>query len=289
MSSTLPANDESSLNFSPINTHTFSMPDHVALRIYSDTRPHNWKIASLQKGLIFMYKGMEMVGEGAGFGFPVLVCSDETYFSGTSKTSLAQRGNSWIIQKEFVMDRTARNRFRNVTLENREVRGFFGYLSSIYQRHPRFRFLELKKLTGEMNIDTAFVRSVPLGRVIVTYVMEKNRISVRADFRHLKTDGIRKIFMLNEQGSKFFRTYVDSDETRLNDERIGAWDKIDAAWASLVAPQSGFGFRLGRLENSVLRRGREFLENSLDWVGLDYEVSPKSAALEYVIEILGRE
>jgi hypothetical protein len=36
----------------------------------------------------------------------------------------------------------------------------------------------------------------------------------------------------------------------------------------------------------VLRRGREFLEGSLDWVGLDYEVNPRTDVFEYVIEVL---
>jgi hypothetical protein len=287
MSSASPSNDESSLNFLPIKTHTFAMANGVSLRVYSDTRPHNWKIADLQKGLVLVGNGREMVGEGAGFGLPVLVCSDETYFSGTSKTSLSHHDRFWIIRKEFVMDRTARNRFRNVTLENRRVRDFFGYLASLYQRHPQLRFLELKKLTGQMNIDTAFVETIPYGRAIVTYLVDKNRIKVKVDFRHLKSQGIRKIFMLNEQGSRFFTEYVDSEETKLNDERIGAWDEIDAAWASLIAPRNGFGFRLWRLKNCVLRRGREFLKNSLDWVGLDYEVNGDSDVFEYTIEIIG--
>jgi hypothetical protein len=98
---------------------------------------------------------------------------------------------------------------------------------------------------------------------------------------------IQKIFILNEQGSRFFREYVDSQETKFNEGKIGAWDEIDAAWASLIDPQSGLGFRLGRVEGCVLRRGREYLRNSLDWVGLDYEVAPGNANLEYGIEILG--
>jgi hypothetical protein len=287
MSSASPSNDKSTFNFLPVKTHNFAMANGAGVRVYSDTRPHNWKIADLQKGLILVGNGTEMVGEGAGFGLPVLVCSDETYFSGTSKTCVSHHGGFGIIKKEFVMDRKARNRFRNVTLENRSTRHFFGYLASLYQKHPQLRFLKLKKLTGEMNIDTAFVETIPYGRVIVTYSINKNRITVKGDFRHLKSEGIRKIFMLNEQGSRFFREYFDSEETRLNDERIGAWDEIDAAWASLIAPRNGFGFRLKRLENCVLRRGREFLKDSLDWVGLDYEVNGKSDVFEYTIEILG--
>jgi hypothetical protein len=41
------------------------------------------------------------------------------------------------------------------------------------------------------------------------------------------------------------------------------------------------------VKNSILRRGREFMKGSLDWVGLDYEVNPASAVFEYSIELLG--
>jgi hypothetical protein len=72
----------------------------------------------------------------------------------------------------------------------------------------------------------------------------------------------------------------------LTDGKIGAWDDIGAEWASLTVTGEDFGFRLWKKDGSVLRRGREFLEDSLDWVGLDYEISPKNTAFEYSIEIL---
>jgi len=57
----------------------------VSLRLYASTEPRNLKIADLQKALILVVNGTEAVGEGTGFGLPVLVYSDETYFSGSSK------------------------------------------------------------------------------------------------------------------------------------------------------------------------------------------------------------
>ena len=51
------------------------------------------------------------------------------------------------------MDRVTRNKFRNVTLENRIARRFFTQLADIYQTHPKLRFLTLKDLTGKMNVD----------------------------------------------------------------------------------------------------------------------------------------
>ena len=286
MPSTELLTDESCLDFSLVDAYTVPISDSAALRIYSDTRPHTWKIADLQKGLILVRDGKEVVGEGTGFGLPILVCSPETYFSGTSKVFVAQNGEGWVIRKEYTMDKTSRNKFRNVALENREARSFFAHLAYLYQRHSKFRFLTLKRVTRKIDIDTTFVKTIPAGTVTVTYSIDKRQISVKADFKHLKTVKPERIFMLNEQGATIFRKYVDSQNTILTDGKIGAWDDIGAEWASLTVTGEDFGFRLWKKDDSVLRRGREFLEDSLDWVGLDYETNPKNTAFEYSIEIL---
>jgi hypothetical protein len=286
MSSHLLVNRGSDLDFVLINTHTVTISNRVAVRVYSDTRPHNLELADLQKGLILICDGAETVGEGTGFGFPVLVCRDETYFPGTSKVYLSKRGDSRVIQKEFVMDRIARNRFKNIKLENQAARAFLAYLAGLYQEHSRFRFLRLKRLIGRMNVNTTFVETVPLGKVMVTFAIDKQHIMVRADFSCVKREGIEKIFMLNEQGSRFFRLYVDSQGKRLTDREIGAWDRVGAEWASLIIPQTGFGFRLWDREDCIFRRGREFLTGSLDWIGLDYELKRVKTTLEYMIQLL---
>jgi hypothetical protein len=261
----------------------------VSLRIYAGTEPRNLKIADLQKGLILVVNGTEAVGEGTGFGLPVLVYSDETYFSGSSRLCVSQRGDCCVVVKEFIMDRVARNSFRNVTLENRAARSFIERLSDLYQGHPRFRFLTLKDLTGRMSIGKAFLKAPSKGKVTVTYTVDKSRIMVKADFKKLEKSGLQKIFMLNEQGTGFFRRYTDSLGTELRDDKIGAWDGTGGEWACLQTLRGEIGFRLWRVKNSVLRRGREFLEGSLDWVGLDYEISHKSDVFEYVIDVLGCE
>lgn len=267
--------------------HDFPISNNVSVRIYSGTRPHVWKIADLQKGLILVHNGIETVGEGTGFGLPVLVCSNETYFSATSKVHVSQRENRSIICKEYLMDRIARNRFRNVTLENRTARVFSAHLAGLYQRHAHFRFLTLKSLTGKMHVDTTFVEAEPVGKVTVTYTITKPRIRVKASFRDLNKKRLERVFMLNEQGSKYFRKYVDSQGMESMDGKIGAWDAISAEWACLKVLDGEFGFRLWRVEDGALRRGREFLKGSLDWVGLDYEVNPQNDVFEYEIEILG--
>jgi hypothetical protein len=110
-------------------------------------------------------------------------------------------------------------------------------------------------------------------------------VLVGIDFSLLKRKNLQKIFILNEQGSSFFRRYLDSNGTELIDKQIDAWDETKAEWGCITDLQGKVGFRLWRIKNSVLRRGREFLEDSLDWIGLDYEINPKTGAFKYEIEI----
>lgn len=158
MSTTTPRSPEST------KTDEYSIPvsGSLTLRIYSDTRPHNGKIADIQKGLILVYKGVETVGEGTGFGFPVLIHSGETYFSSTAQVSLKQKQNRTIVRKEFLMDRIARNRLRNVRLENRELRAMLRYVAGVYQRHKGLRSLTLKDLYTRIGVKSSFCEGFAL-------------------------------------------------------------------------------------------------------------------------------
>src|SRR3989304_1210961 len=134
-------------NYERLNSEKYTalLSNSVILEVYSSTKPCNLKIANLQKGLIFVYKGAERVGEGTGFGVPVLIYPKETCFSSSSTISVAQTAESIKIRKEFYMDRAARNKFRNVYLENQKTRAFIRYLTDLYQKNRRLRFLSLKK------------------------------------------------------------------------------------------------------------------------------------------------
>jgi hypothetical protein len=93
--------------------------------------------------------------------------------------------------------------------------------------------------------------------------------------------------MLNEQGSRFFRMCTDSDSTKSVDEEIGAWNHVKAQWANITDLNGEVGFHLSNVSDSILRRGREFLKDCVNWIGLDYEVDPKHAQFEYGIQIIG--
>lgn len=283
MSSTTYPSSEST----KINAYNIPVSDSLTLRIYSDTRPHNGKIADIQKGLILVNKGVETIGEGTGFGFPVLVHSGETYFSGVAHVYSFRQKNHMIIRKEFLMDRITRNRLRNVRLENRELRAVLRYLAGVYQRHKGLRSLTLKDVYTRIGVKSSFVKVPPLSKAIITYLISPGKVRIKADFSLIPRRNLQKIFMLNEQGAKSFRRYADSNGTKLADKQIGAWDTVDAERASMTDSLGVFGFGLRRMNHSILRRGREFLEGLLDWVGLDYEIDPKNTTFEYDIEILG--
>jgi len=237
---------------------------------------------------VFIYDGVERLAEGTGFGFPVVMTSSETYFSGTASLQRFKDGDTFVVRKAFTMDCLARNTFRNARLENSKVRMLFNALSSIYQNHRQFRYLTLmlKNIPLRMGVRTDFVKTNPVGIVTVTYRITRERISVEADFR-LSEVVIKNILMLNEQGPEFFNKYEDSDGTALFDSQIGAWDKVNAEWACITNADNGVGFQVRNKSNSILRRGREIQKNTLDWVGLDYEIYPKRKSFEYEIKILG--
>jgi hypothetical protein len=267
--------------------YTISLSRSVALEVYSNTKPHNLKIGNLQKGLVFVYNGLERVGEGTGFGFPVLIYPKETFFSSSSTVYIAQTAGSIKIRKEFCMDRTAQNKFRNVHLENQKARAFIRYLTGLYQKKQHLRFLSLKEFFVNMGVKSTFVKTTPIGKLQVTYDISDCVIHVKVDFRHLKRAHPQKVFVLNEQSAGFFRRYSDAHNARLIDRQIGAWDTVDSDWACLMDLPGKVGYRLWGVKGSVLRRGRETMKNCMDWVGLDYEVNPHKEAFEYKIEILG--
>jgi hypothetical protein len=276
-------------NYKRLKTEKHAVPlsNSIALEVYSNTKPHNLKIANLQKGLILVHNGKEKVGEGTGFGFPVLIYPKETFFSGSSKVSVAQTTESIKIRKEFNMDRAARNKLGNVYLENQKARAFIRYLTDLYQKNRRFRFLSLKEFFVKMGVESTFVKTAAVSKVAVTYDINKCFINIKVDFHYLQKVRPKKVFILNEQSAKFFRKYSDARHVSLVDKRIGAWDGVSPEWACFTDMQGQVGYRLWKVNGSVLRRGREIMNNCLDWAGLDYEVNPVCENFEYKIEILG--
>jgi hypothetical protein len=157
----------------------------------------------------------------------------------------------------------------------------------VYQSNRHFQVLDWKRSVQRIGYGRVFLRTALKGRVDVTYTIEESHIHVKADAKPVNKEELRKIFIFNEGSSEFFRRYNDSTGLELCDREIGAWTPVEADWAAISNPRGNVGFRLKNVRSGCLRRGREFLEGSLDWIGLDYETSPRNLLFEYDIEILG--
>jgi hypothetical protein len=273
--------------FRQISLYTIRISDDLAFRISSDTRPHNLMTAKLQKGLRFIYRGREMVGEGTGFGVPVLLYSNDTYFSGSSRVLISTQGNTWIIRKEYDMNRVQRKQMRGVRLENSVIRTVWRYLDRLYQKHRHLQPAFSHDILGKLRIHLEFVETKSVGKVIATYSINHDRIKVRMDFDPIERTDLRKMFVLNEQGSRFFRKYSDSRGGKLIEREIGGWGIVNAESARITDQKGRIGFQLWANGSGNLYKGREFVKDLADWVGLDYEIGPFNRVLEYKIRMLG--
>jgi hypothetical protein len=74
---------------------------------------------------------------------------------------------------------------------------------------------------------------------------------------------------------------------KLNNDAIGAWNDVTSQTAKITNEQAKIGFSLKNIEGTRLRRGRELIKGSLDWIGLDYELSAEYSQFEYEIEVIG--
>jgi hypothetical protein len=278
---------ESLARYSEVKDATIPLSSGLSLRIHHDSQPRVGKVADLQKGLILLYKNVELVGEGLGFGVPIIKNMNETYFSGSARLRLAKDGGAFLVRKEFILDLIERNEFASVRLENRRVRAVLRFVGDVYQKHKRLQHLTPKTLAHKAGYKAKFVKVDSIGSVLVDYTIDGTNVHVRADFGSVLMNRLEGFFMLNEQAGTCFRRYSDSDGLELFDNDIGAWFPIKADSACLTHNQGTVGFRVHTVDGALLRRGGEYLKDSLDWVGLDYELKQKKRLFEYDVEVVG--
>ena len=74
----------------------------LAVHVYADTRPHVGKITPLQKGLVLVQDGRELIEEGYGFGAPIVVLGGRSYLSQHADVAASPDGREII--KRFRID-----------------------------------------------------------------------------------------------------------------------------------------------------------------------------------------
>ncbi len=265
---------------------TLPLDENVSVRLYSDSSPCCLETGSLQKGLVLILDGREIIEEGVGFGVPVVKYRDKTYFSSTAQLSVSNVGGCLVWTKSYVIDTVSRKRVGGFSYVNdRFYQLLHRFFEKVYLAGGLSSFLnKLMELRGVLNVHTVFIRVKPKGRVVVEYSFGPGEIKVKADLSEFEKVDCEKVLLLNEQGASFFREYLDSEGVLLHASRIGAWKRVDAASASLSTPKRSIGFWLRKLPLSELFRGWEKTRGRFAWSGLSYSMTAKAAAFSYSIK-----
>lgn len=138
----------------------------LSLKLYSSNKPYVGKIAGLQKGLILSQNGMALIGEGYGFGMPLIVVKGKSWVASKAKTGRFVHGDTTILSKQYFFD----------TREN-DV------------NFPRRRYTP----------------TASIGNIRIDYVIFENSIEVNADMRGLVDVDYQYIYFMNEQSGRHFR------------------------------------------------------------------------------------
>jgi hypothetical protein len=226
----------------------------LALRLYTDTRPHTGKVARLQKGLVLVVddpesrsnSGQERVEEGFGFGLPLIEVNGQAYLS---RTATVERDGDTLI-KEYLID----------TLDTPS-----GFLRRKYEPVP------------------------PIGTVTVRYTVgTEGTIEVEVDLSGLQGPWDRA-YLMNEQGAGFFTRYEESGIVAQGKE-FGKWQPTRARRGCIVSSDGSVRFCVETDSETQRYYGRERYNQYywvgiyvLSWAGIDLEVEAPASHFKYRI------
>ena len=268
--------------------------DRVLFRLYQDSRPCSLEVAPLQKGLVLVHDGEELIEEGVGFGVPVVKYRDKTYFSSSAYCSTHENESGFVITKLYVLDTISRKSVgRSFYLNDGFYRFLHKHFEKAYLESKQFSpvFSKVMELRQMLGIQTKFLKVEPKGTVAVKFSIHPTSLEIQVDLSGLDKVGCEEILVLNEQGATFFREYADSEGLNLYDGKIGAWNEVKAKDASLSCIKGSLAFGLEKRDDSLLFRGWEKTSGRFAWTGLSYSLSPRLSLFKYVIRLknLGNE
>jgi hypothetical protein len=266
---------------------TVHLTNRLSLRIYEDNRPHCLETGFLQKGLVLMKDGKELVEEGLGFGVPVIKYHDKTYFSSKAKISKQKTASGYLIKKTYLMDTISKKTWRGSYIDDNFYSIWHKRFAKLYlsrkELWPLFnRLMEYRELA---NIKTEFVKVKPCGIVETEYLIEGSLVKVTVNFIDLTLKGCEELLVMNEQGSTVFDTYIDSNGLVLVGAKIGGWHPVTAKHASIKNSDGLIAFQIDNTHIATLFRGWEKTKNRFSWSGLSYSLSPFCRTFSYTIII----
>ena len=265
---------------------TFNINKAVSLRIYPDNRPQNMEIASLQKGLVLVVDGSELIEEGAGFGVPIAKYSDATFFSRTATVYFEKMDeNAAVLVKVFLLDSVSKKRVHGAFINDGLYSVFHKSFEKAYlQGNLRSFFDWVMRLRRTIGLETCFTSVSPRGKVTISYHCYPDHIEVSADFSEVEMTNCQEILTLNEQGATFFRKYRNGNAI-LQDEKVGAWTRVDAEQAEFSDLKEHISFSMEKKDDATLYFGREQVKDRFSWAGMTYALSPKTSRFNYTIRL----
>ncbi len=259
----------------------------MALRIYPDNRPKNLEIAALQKGLILLDNGTELVEEGAGFGVPIAKYSDTTLFSRNANLYVEKQDeNVTVITKVFFLDSVSKKQVHGAFINNRIYSVFHKTFERAYLNRGNMRsiFDWIMRLRKSFGVETHFINVPTRGKVTVTYHCYPDRIKVCADFSEVDMSGCKEILILNEQGATFFRKFRNGNSVLL-DKKIGAWTKVDSEVVEFSDLEDRISFSIEKRDSAIVCCGWEQVKDRFSWAGVTFSLSPKTMLFNYTIQL----
>jgi hypothetical protein len=266
---------------------TIPLTGQLSLRTYPDSRPHCMETSALQKGLVLMLDGKELVEEGLGFGVPVVKYLDKTYFSSKAKILKQKTSSGYLLKKTYLMDTISKKTWRGSYIDDKFYSSWHKRFAKMYLSHkelsPLFnRLMEYRELA---RIRTEFVKVKPRGIVETEYLIEDSLVEVTVDFSDLALNGCEELLVMNEQGSTVFDTYIDSNGLRLVGSKIGGWHPVTAKHSSIENSDGLIAFQIEKIPAAALFRGWEKTKNRFSWAGLSYSLHPFCRTFSYTISI----
>jgi len=262
----------------------------VSIRVYADCRPNLLQTTNLQKGLVLLWRGNELIEEGLGFGVPICRYSDGTRFSLSADTYVDDSGGLPSIRKVYDMNGIVVKRLRGLQIRRGSyLARFLGVLEKAYRGIRRLQpgAVLMLGLFSVIGIRNEYHESSSKGQIAVAYQLARGSLKVRATFDNMDTDALESLILANEQGGRLFTEYSDSCDVELKESQIEPWRRTAAEWAALRCPETGLGFRVHKPQGWRIVRGREVVEQRMSWSGLDLVSNKIPTKAEYLVEILG--
>jgi hypothetical protein len=267
---------------------TVNLSDRLAVKLYKDCRPNCLETGALQKGLVLLVDGNELIEEGMGFGVPIVRYADKTFFSSTAEVSIRKVGSESILTKIYSLDTVSMKKFGQASyIDDDLYSSLRKTFQMLYLKHKKLTpiFNKAMELRDLANIKTEFITVKPRGTITVTYHCQPAVINIQIDFSNMKLNKCQELIVLNEQGSSVFKRYVDSNGLILLGNKIGAWDEVTAKNASLQSGKYEVSFILQKEDGVQLFRGWEQTRKRFSWAGLSYSLVPKRGIFTYAIRL----